>query len=115
VQGDLQRLCQAFGNLFGNAIKFTPDGGAIVISGRTLDDTSDGHPQRFVEVLFADTGIGIDLADQGLIFEKFYRVGAVSCIRLALPSSKARGRAWDCRLPRRDSATAERSGWKARV
>ncbi len=77
VQGDLQRLCQAFGNLVGNAIKFTPDGGSIVISGRALEDTSNGHPQRFVEVMFADTGIGIDVADQGLIFEKFYRVGAV--------------------------------------
>jgi len=77
VQGDLQRLCQAFGNLVGNAIKFTPDGGTIVISGRTLEDDSNGHPQRFVEVMIADTGIGIDVADQGLIFEKFYRVGAV--------------------------------------
>jgi signal transduction histidine kinase len=77
VQGDLQRLCQAFGNLFGNAIKFTPDGGSVVISGRTLEDDSDGHLQQFVEVMFADTGIGIDVADQGLIFEKFYRVGAV--------------------------------------
>jgi signal transduction histidine kinase len=77
VQGDLQRLCQAFGNLVGNAIKFTPDGGNIVISGRTLEDKSNGYLQRFVEVLFADTGIGIDVADQGLIFEKFYRVGAV--------------------------------------
>jgi signal transduction histidine kinase len=77
VQGDLQRLCQAFGNLVGNAIKFTPDGGNIVVSGRTLEDNSNGHPQRFVEIMFADTGIGIDIADQGLIFEKFYRVGAV--------------------------------------
>jgi signal transduction histidine kinase len=77
VQGDLQRLCQAFGNLIGNAIKFTPDGGNIVVSGRTLEDNSNGHPQRFVEVMFADTGIGIDVADQKLIFEKFYRVGAV--------------------------------------
>jgi signal transduction histidine kinase len=77
VQGDLARLCQAFSNLVGNAIKFTPDGGAITISGRTLEDDSDGQPQKFVEVLFADTGIGIDPADQKLIFEKFYRVGAV--------------------------------------
>ncbi len=100
VQGDLQRLCQAFGNLFGNAIKFTPDGGSIVISGRTLEDDSDGHPQQFVEVLFADTGIGIDIADQGLIFEKFYRVGAVELHSTGSPSSKARDRAWDCRLPR---------------
>jgi signal transduction histidine kinase len=77
VQGDLQRLCQAFGNLVGNAIKFTPDGGAISISGRTLEDNSNGRPQTFVEIMFADTGIGIDAADQSLIFEKFYRVGAV--------------------------------------
>ena len=56
---------------------FTPDGGAITISGRTLVDRDNDHPQTFVEVLFADTGIGIDPADQKLIFEKFYRVGAV--------------------------------------
>ncbi len=77
VQGDLQRLCQAFSNLIGNAIKFTPDGGAIMISGRTLEDHNDDRPQTFVEVMFADTGIGIDLSDQKLIFEKFYRVGTV--------------------------------------
>jgi signal transduction histidine kinase len=77
VQGDLQRLCQAFSNLIGNAIKFTPDGGSIAINGRTLDDNADDRPQTFVEVLFADTGIGIDPSDQKLIFEKFYRVGAV--------------------------------------
>ncbi len=77
VQGDLQRLCQAFSNLIGNAIKFTPDGGAITISGRTLEDNNEDNPQTFVEVLFADTGIGIDVSDQKLIFEKFYRVGTV--------------------------------------
>jgi signal transduction histidine kinase len=77
VQGDLARLCQAFSNLVGNAIKFTPDGGQITISGRVLEDHDGEQPQRCVEVLFADTGIGIDPADQKLIFEKFYRVGAV--------------------------------------
>ena len=77
VQGDLQRLCQAFSNLIGNAIKFTPDGGAITISGRTLEDNANDHLQTFVEVLFADTGIGLDASDQKLIFEKFYRVGTV--------------------------------------
>ena len=77
MQGDLQRLCQAFSNLIGNAIKFTPDGGNIAISGRTLEDNDNDHPQTFVEVLFADTGIGIDVSDQKLIFEKFYRVGTV--------------------------------------
>lgn len=77
IQGDLQRLCQAFSNLVGNAIKFTPDAGTITISGRTLEADNNGQSQQFIEVLFTDAGIGIDLADQKLIFEKFYRVGAV--------------------------------------
>lgn len=76
IPGDLQRLCQAFSNVVGNSIKFTPDGGTITISGRLLNENGDGM-QPFVEVLIADTGIGIDRNDQQLIFEKFYRVGAV--------------------------------------
>ncbi len=77
VQGDLQRLCQAFSNIVGNAIKYTPDGGKITVSGRLLDGEATKAGQVFVEVLIADTGIGIDPSDQTLIFDKFYRVGAV--------------------------------------
>lgn len=77
VQGDLQRLCQAFGNIIGNAIKYTPDGGSIKVSGQLLRDAATKNGQPYVEVLVADTGIGIDRNDQTLIFEKFYRVGAV--------------------------------------
>jgi signal transduction histidine kinase len=77
VQGDLQRLCQAFSNIIGNAIKYTPDGGTITVRGRTLEESHNAHTHRAVEVMFIDSGIGIDLSDQKLIFEKFYRVGAV--------------------------------------
>ncbi len=77
VQGDLQRLCQAFSNLIGNSIKFTPDGGSITISGRLLRESNAKDSEAFIELLFVDTGIGIDRNDQQLIFEKFYRVGAV--------------------------------------
>jgi signal transduction histidine kinase len=77
VQGDSQRLFQAFSNIVGNCIKFTPDGGSIRISGRRLAEPSgDGASTEYVEVLIADTGIGIDPDDQELIFEKFYRVGS---------------------------------------
>lgn len=77
VQGDAQRLGQAFSNIIGNAIKFTPDGGRIKVWGRMLDESPSKEGPPFVEVLIADTGIGIDRNDQALIFEKFYRVGAV--------------------------------------
>ena len=68
--GDDERLYQAFRNVINNAIKFTPDGGKIKIEGRKLPG--------FVEVIIADTGIGIDPEDHLRIFEKFGRVGSVS-------------------------------------
>jgi signal transduction histidine kinase len=68
--GDSERLYQAFRNLVSNSIKFTPDGGKIVIDGRRLPG--------FIEVTFKDTGIGIDPEDHDRIFEKFGRIGSVS-------------------------------------
>lgn len=68
---DMERICQAFGNLISNAIKFTPDGGKVMIEAHPLDD-------EHFEVTVTDTGIGISRAAQELIFEKFYRVGSVS-------------------------------------
>ncbi|WP_299028723.1 HAMP domain-containing sensor histidine kinase [uncultured Thermanaerothrix sp.] len=70
LMGDPERLLQAFRNLLNNAIKFTPDGGKIEVSGRELPG--------FVEVTITDTGIGIDPHDQSIIFEKFSRVGNVA-------------------------------------
>ena len=68
--GDNERLYQAFRNLFSNAIKYTPDGGKIIINGRKLPG--------FIEITFTDSGIGIDPEDQTRIFEKFGRLGSVS-------------------------------------
>jgi signal transduction histidine kinase len=76
IQGDFQRLCQAFSNVIGNCIKYTPDGGKISVKGRTIQGEA-GESSTFVEVVIADSGIGIDKDDQELIFEKFYRVGPV--------------------------------------
>ncbi len=68
--GDSERLYQAFRNLFSNAIKYTPDGGKIIVDGRKL--------AGFIEMTITDTGIGIDVDDQTRIFEKFGRLGSVS-------------------------------------
>jgi len=73
LYADFQRLTQALSNVLTNAIKFTPDGGKISITGQQL--SARGGPGDFIEVVVADTGVGIDPKDQELIFEKFYRVG----------------------------------------
>ena len=72
IEGDALRLHQVFGNLIGNAIKYTPDGGRICVTARLLE----AQPDRpaFIEVVVSDTGVGIDLEEQERIFDKFYRV-----------------------------------------
>lgn len=67
LYADPERLYQAFQNVMTNAIKYTPDGGTIVMTGRLLPG--------FVEVTIADNGIGISLEDQTQIFEKFGKLG----------------------------------------
>jgi signal transduction histidine kinase/DNA-binding response OmpR family regulator len=66
VYGDTDRLIQVVINLISNAIKFT-DSGSITCSARL----SGGE----VLVSVADSGIGIALADQPKVFEKFKQVG----------------------------------------
>jgi signal transduction histidine kinase len=65
VRGDKQRLSVLITNLIGNAIKYTSEGGHVDV---TLE-----VGERCVEVLVADTGIGIAPEDQSHVFEKFYR------------------------------------------
>jgi signal transduction histidine kinase len=72
LRGDYRRLSQAFSNLIGNAIKYTPDHGTITIEGAVAHG-EDGS--EYVELVIADTGIGIDRQYQQLIFEKFFRIG----------------------------------------
>ncbi|MDX1521626.1 MAG: HAMP domain-containing sensor histidine kinase, partial [Anaerolineae bacterium] len=71
VEADGTRLVQAFENLIGNAIKYTPDGGIVTIEGKVVerDDIGAG-----VEIAVIDTGIGIDPDHHKTIFEKFFRV-----------------------------------------
>ena len=68
--GDPERLLQVLRNVLTNAIKYTPDGGKILIDGRKLPG--------FMELIIHDTGIGIAPEDQAIIFDKFTRLGSVS-------------------------------------
>ncbi len=66
IFGDERRLTQVLNNLVGNAIKYSPDGGTITISGEV-------HPNH-VTVSVSDEGIGIPAPQQGRIFQKFARL-----------------------------------------
>ena len=75
IAGDFYRLRQALSHLIQNAIKFTPDGGRIRITGLMRPWTLP--QEQAIELVVADTGIGIDPEELERIFEKFYRIGNV--------------------------------------
>jgi PAS domain S-box-containing protein len=70
VLGDIERIRQVLDNLVDNAIHYTPAGGEITLR---LSEMSDENGLPFVRVDVRDTGIGIPLADQERVFERFYR------------------------------------------
>ncbi|WP_323793357.1 ATP-binding protein, partial [Nocardioides sp.] len=63
---DGDRVIQAVVNLVGNALKFTPSGGAVTVS---TSDTDQG-----VVVAITDTGRGIPAHELSSIFERFHQV-----------------------------------------
>jgi PAS domain S-box-containing protein len=63
VDVDGTRLVQVFGNLLGNATKYTPDGGRISVVAVAEGDQ--------VRIDVSDTGVGIPPAEQALVFQMF--------------------------------------------
>lgn len=66
VNGDERRLVQVMNNLISNAIKYSPDGGEIKLSG--------AENGSYVTVSIQDCGIGIPEHEQHRIFQKFSRL-----------------------------------------
>ena len=64
---DAVRLKQVFWNLLSNAVRFTPDGGAIEV--RSWNGSSNGH--RLLRVEVSDNGPGFDPALASRLFEPF--------------------------------------------
>lgn len=92
--GDREFLTDIFVELLENAIKFTPDGGGVVIAAQVVDRAGlsgkaetlcrfnsqffdqMGH-SCYLQVAVQDSGIGIDEDEQLTIFEKFYGIGDI--------------------------------------
>ena len=66
IRGDETQLTSMFSNLVENAVKYTPRGGRVEVTGSSDEDE--------VVVRVSDTGIGIPEKYLGRIFERFYRV-----------------------------------------
>lgn len=64
--GNHQQIYTLLNNLIGNAIKYNKDHGEVMI-----DIKAQGEAMKIV---VEDSGIGIPLADQSRVFERFYRV-----------------------------------------
>jgi two-component system sensor histidine kinase BaeS len=65
---DPDRMSQVLGNLFSNAIKYTPSGGTVSVEAKTDENE--------LRVCVSDTGPGIDPQGQAHIFEPFYRINS---------------------------------------
>jgi len=77
IEADTEAMRKAIYHLLVNALKYTPDGGTITVSGVVLPPDGVELPDGGVEIIVSDTGIGIDPAVQELIFTKFYQTGEV--------------------------------------
>lgn len=66
---DQKWTLEALSNLIDNAVKYTPDGGSVLLS--VTDNTA------FVRIDVKDTGIGISEEDTARIFTRFYRARQV--------------------------------------
>lgn len=65
VRADQRRIGQVLSNLLGNATKFTPPDGRVELGARRTDGR--------VELWVADSGVGIEPAQLGRVFERFYK------------------------------------------
>jgi signal transduction histidine kinase len=74
--GDERRIRQILINLLNNAVKFTPEGGKVILSAHLLqgeaDEDSEG--KEYLRITVKDTGIGISQEEQKQLFQPFVQI-----------------------------------------
>jgi PAS domain S-box-containing protein len=83
ICGDRDRIEQVFGNLIGNAMKFTPERGVI-----TIEAHQDGDAVRFT---VRDTGPGIPAADLKKVFTPYWQAKKTAHMGAGLGLAIVRG------------------------
>lgn len=80
IYADFDGLQKVFTQLIINAIKYTPDGGEIHIDGHAWERSPavKSWPQKGVEIIIADNGIGIKKENLQAIFNKFFQTGKIA-------------------------------------
>jgi PAS domain S-box-containing protein len=69
IVSDDQRLAQVIANFLSNAVKFTPENGAVSLSVRLAEEDKEGNCR--LEFIVADNGIGISAENQAKLFRSF--------------------------------------------
>jgi signal transduction histidine kinase len=68
---DPRRVAQVMTNLLENAVKYSPDGGEIVL---TAQPYGQGPTATMLQISVADQGVGIPQRDLHRVFDRFHRV-----------------------------------------
>lgn len=91
LYADRDRIIQVIINLLGNAIKYTPSGGQILIEAKvSMDmdiDSRLSNKEKFIAILVQDTGIGIPEEQKSRIFERYKTIIPQDKTLKVLPST----------------------------
>jgi signal transduction histidine kinase len=77
VKADPNLLKKLFQHLLTNAVKFTPNEGRIMVQAQPISPSNSEMPNGGLEIVFSDTGVGVDPDSHDIIFSKFYQPGEV--------------------------------------
>jgi PAS domain S-box-containing protein len=83
ICGDRERLVQVFGNLIGNALKFTPERGTITIAAQRVGNV--------VQFTVRDTGVGIPHSDLKRVFTPYWQAKKTAHLGAGLGLAIVRG------------------------